>query len=193
MSIDFSGGRDEESYNGVNEAALRFELLQIPGIRDVVFERQAGTFLCYVYAITPAVAASVLQNVQDRINDRVAFPLTGTAVAPDLVGISLAATLTLTPAAGNDAGAQAISQATAAAEDYINNLTIGDFLVINEIADRIRNASDQILDVGQPNRPLDEIYIWRSRLDGTRYSRSLIANYEPAAGERVMVEDRTGP
>lgn len=49
------GGRDAEdddsyryrirlklqSQNGANEAALRFQILQIPGIQDVVFERAA--------------------------------------------------------------------------------------------------------------------------------------------------------
>lgn len=103
------GGRDEEddeSYRyrmhlalisrpGSNEAALRFELLQVPGIQDVVFDRKAGTFTCYVYAITPVASASVIQMVQDAINSKVAFPVTGIAVNPDLIGITLATTLTL--------------------------------------------------------------------------------------------------
>ena len=37
-----------QSAAGANEAALRFELLQIPGIQDLVFERQAGAFIVYV-------------------------------------------------------------------------------------------------------------------------------------------------
>src|SRR5207253_9685462 len=53
------GGRDAESDDdyrsrlsrkvqssaAANEAALRLELLEIPGIQDVVFERQAGAFI----------------------------------------------------------------------------------------------------------------------------------------------------
>src|ERR1019366_1195806 len=64
------GGRDEESddnyryriqqkpqgRNGANEAALRFNLLQVPGIQDIVFTRLAGTFNCYVYGIAPTPA-----------------------------------------------------------------------------------------------------------------------------------------
>src|SRR6266571_7397142 len=34
-----------------------------------------------------------LQNVQDSLNDKAAYPLTGLAVAPDLVGISLSTTV----------------------------------------------------------------------------------------------------
>ena len=107
------GGRDEETddnyrfriqqklqgRNGANEAALRFELLQVPGIQDVVFSRQAGTFDCYVYGIATQTAPSLLDAVQQTINDHVAFPLTGNALAPDLVGFSL--TTTLLVSAGN--------------------------------------------------------------------------------------------
>jgi len=97
------GGRDAESDDdyrfrlnlkiqsraGANEAALRLELLEIPGIQDVVFERQAGAFIVYVYGISPNVSPGLLQNVQDSLDDKAAYPLTGLAVAPDLVGISL--------------------------------------------------------------------------------------------------------
>jgi hypothetical protein len=103
------GGRDEEddesyrfriyqkirSRSGANEAALRFELLQIPGIQDIAFTGHAGGFTAYVYSITPQVAASLIDTVQARVNAIAAFPITGTAVAPDLVGISLSSTLLL--------------------------------------------------------------------------------------------------
>ncbi|PYQ09881.1 MAG: hypothetical protein DMH00_12285, partial [Acidobacteria bacterium] len=101
------GGRDAESDDdyrfrlnlkiqsraGANEAALRLELLEIPGIQDVVFERQAGAFIVYVYGISPNVSPGLLQNVQDSLNDKAAYPLAGLAVAPDLVGISLSTTV----------------------------------------------------------------------------------------------------
>jgi len=101
------GGRDAESDDdyrfrlnlkiqsraGANEAALRLELLEIPGIQDVVFERQAGAFIVYVYGISPNVSPGLLQNVQDSLNDKAAYPLTGLAIAPDLVGISLSTTV----------------------------------------------------------------------------------------------------
>jgi uncharacterized phage protein gp47/JayE len=98
-----TGGRDEEtddnlryriqlkiqSQSGANEAALRFELLQVPGIQDFVFDRHAGTFDVYVFGISPSISASLLDLIQQKIDRKVAFPLTGNALAPDLVGISL--------------------------------------------------------------------------------------------------------
>ena len=88
-----------QGQNGANEAALRFQILLIPGIQDVAFEPAAGTFTCYVYGIASDGSAALLQSVQTAINNTVAFPLTGIAVAPDLVGISLTTTLTLTASA----------------------------------------------------------------------------------------------
>lgn len=88
-----------QGQNGANEAALRVQILQIPGMEDVVFAPAAGTFTCYVYGIASDGSAALLQNVQTAINNTVAFPLTGIAMAPDLVGISLTTTITLTASA----------------------------------------------------------------------------------------------
>ncbi len=198
------GGRDEEddesyryriylhirSASGTNETALRFALLQVPGIQDIVFERRAGTFLVYVYGITPAASSSLIANVQQVIDDQAAYPITGVAVSPDLVGISLVTTLRLntTPTLVEQDTILAAARNEAAL--YINNLGVGEPLIINEIADRIRNSDARILDIGEPNRQLPEIFIWRSRSDATRYSRFLVGNYQPQSGERIMVEDR---
>lgn len=200
------GGRDEEdddsyryrihlklvSPSGSNENALRFALLRLPGIQDVVFDRKSGTFSCYIYAVTPVAAASLLSMAQDTLDQTVAFPLTGTALNPDLVGVTLATTIALVAGSSQTDRDTAASQTSAAAQDYINNLRVGQPLIINDIAATIRNASPKILDVGQPNRQIEEIYIWRSRADASRYSRSLIANYSPRLGERIAVEDRVG-
>jgi len=82
----------------------------------------------------------LLQSVQDQINDKAAYPLTGLAVAPDLVGISLSTTVEFKAGTSVDEKNLALSSAAAAAENYVNNLAVGQTLVVNEIADRIRNA-----------------------------------------------------
>ena len=98
---------------GAAEADLRLAILNVPGIQDIVFERQAGTYTCFVYGISPAVPPSLLQMVQAQINATTAWPLTGTAVSPDLIGISLATTITFvngaTPAEQQTAIANAVS------------------------------------------------------------------------------------
>ena len=108
------------------------------------------------------------------------------------MGISLVTTLSMSAGASTTDQDMVIGEAVAAAQDYIDNLGVGQQLVSNEIADRIRNADARILDVGQPNKQIPEIFIWRSRDDGTRYSRFLLGNYTPAVGERVVVEVHDG-
>jgi len=108
-----------QSSAGANEAALRFALLQIPGIQDLVFERQAGAFIVYVYGISPNVSPGLLQNVQNAINDKAAYPLTGLAVAPDLVGISLATTVEFKTGTSVDEKNLALEAAAAAVENCV--------------------------------------------------------------------------
>lgn len=182
-----------QSAGGAAQSDIRAAVLQIPGIQDVVFSPLAGTYLLYVYGISPAVPPSLLSLVQTAINLNTAYPLTGTALVPDLVGISLSTTLTLISGLSTVDQAIVVTNAQQAAANYINNLQIGQELVINQIADLILSADSRILDVGDPDKPLQEVFIWRSRTDGTRYSRFLINNYIPALGERIVVEALTTP
>jgi uncharacterized phage protein gp47/JayE len=200
------GGRDEEtddnyryriqlqlaSQSGANEAAIRFEILQVPGIQDIVFEAHAGTFDVYVYGIATQISANLLDAVQQKISTKVAFPLTGNALSPDLVGVSLSTTVSLGSSVSVTDQSIILANAANAAQDYINNLGIGNPLVINQIATVMRNADSRIIDIGQPNRQILQILIWRSRTDGTRYSRYLLGNYTPAYGERIVVEVHDG-
>ena len=101
------GGRDREddepyryriqlslsSQTGCSEPDIRSELLKIPGIQDVVFERLSGTYNVYVYGISPDLPQSLIDMVQSVVDRLTAYPLTGTALAPDRVGISLATTV----------------------------------------------------------------------------------------------------
>ena len=173
---------------GANQAALQFAILKIPGVQNVVFEPQAGTFTCYVYGIAPQVPASLLQLVQAAISSSAAFPLTGLAVAPNLVGISLQTTVTFISGVSSADQASILQSAVAAAQNYINNLAVGAPMVINQLAAQIIDADSRILDIGTPDDPIQSIFIWRSRADGTRYSRFLVADYTPALGERIVTE-----
>jgi hypothetical protein len=81
---------------------------------------------------------------------------------PDLVGISLATTITLKAGATTTDQQTAISNATSAVQNYINNLAIGQPLIINDIADQILNSSSLIVDVGQPGNRLAMSIICRN-------------------------------
>jgi uncharacterized phage protein gp47/JayE len=172
-----------QSPSGANDAALRFAILQIPGVQDVVFETRSGLVYAYVYSVVPQPAASLLSNVQQVINSTIAYPGIGLAVAPDLVGVSLSTTLTLQKNVSLAEQSNILIAATSAAQNYIDNLAIGEPLIVNEIGVQIFQSDARILDVGQPNNEIPELLVWRSRSDGTRYSRYLLGNYP--AGRRT--------
>lgn len=177
-----------QSSGGNGEIDIRSSLLQIPGIQDIAFAPLAGTYQVYVYGVSPVVAPSLLSLVQTALNSNTAYPLTGLALAPDLVGISLVTTLILQSGLSTSDQSSIISTAIQAVANYINNLAVGQEFVINKAADQIMSSDSRIIDIGSPDRPLQQIFIWRSRLDDSRYSEYLINNYIPATGERILVE-----
>jgi uncharacterized phage protein gp47/JayE len=196
------GGRDAESdadyayrinlklqtNSGAAETDLQLAILGVPGIQNIVFERLSGTFNAYIYAISPVIPPSLLLTVQNLMDNIVSYPLVGLAVAPDLIGISLETTINFASGTSTSDQSAITANAVAAAVNYINNLSVGASLVINTLASVIASADSRIVDIGQPDQPLEAIFVWRSRSDGTRYSRSLIANYTPATGERIIAE-----
>lgn len=196
------GGRDDEdddSYryrihlklqarNGVNESAIRLVLLSLPGVQDVVFSPLAGSFWVYLFGVSPQVPASLLQLAQQAVNETVTFPIQGTVLTPDLVGISLSTTLSLARGTSPSDSSVIVANAQNAAANFLNNLSTNQDLIINAVAAAIRNSDPRITDVGGPDREIQNIFIWRSRSDGTRYSRFLVNNYTPALGERILVE-----
>jgi hypothetical protein len=196
------GGRDVESdtdyqyrihlkltaQNGINEAAVRYQLLQLPGIQDVAFSSSAGNFLAYLYGISPVIPPSLIQLANTTLTNTVAFPIQGTALSPDLVGISLSTTVSFVSGVAAADQTAALSAAASAAANYINNLGIGAMLVINQLAAQILASDSRIQDIGQPDDEILSIFVWRARADGSRYSRYLVANYTPQLGERIVVE-----
>lgn len=135
------GGRDAEtdddfryriylkltSQSGINETALRYQLLQLPGIQDVVFVTSAGSFMVYLYAISPVVPPSLLQLANSTLATTVAFPIQASALSPDLVGISLSTTISFVSGTAPADQVVVLSAATARrAANYINNLAIFD-------------------------------------------------------------------
>ena len=71
--------------------------------------------------MTATPAASLLANVQQMLDQYTAFPLIGTALAPDLVGISLATMLKLTAGTASDEQSLIVSRTRQAAASATPN------------------------------------------------------------------------
>lgn len=178
-----------QSTGGSQQTDIEAACLQVTGVQQVTFVPLAGSFLCYVYGISPTVGANLLQQVQDAINGTVAYPNSGLAIAPDLVGISLATTANFTAKTSSSNKTSVLQAAASAVQSYIDNLPLETTFVINQAANQILSSDASLLDIGQPNKPINSIYIWRARADGTRYSRVLVGDYQVQRGERLVVEN----
>lgn len=195
-------GRDEEdddsyryrirlkltSPSSVTENGIRFALLQLPGVQDIVFKPEPGRVTCYLYSIAVYPDPGLLDQAQSVLDEHLAFPLHGRVVAPEVVGISLHTTIRVSGSVTAAEKDVIVGNAVSAVREYVNNLGIRETLYINRIAEVILNADPRIVDIGAPNRQIQGIYIWRSRTNGQRYSRTLLGNYAPQFGERVAIE-----
>jgi hypothetical protein len=100
------------------------------------------------------------------------------------VGISLKTTLhfnALTTLVQQEA---AIEMAVNTVKDEIIRTQVDERLRINDLWLMVRfNCQDVVIDVGEPNRPFEEVLLWR---DGK--PEPLIGNYLVQTGERLIIE-----
>jgi hypothetical protein len=123
----------------------------------VVFSPYAGGFYVYLYGVSPVIPPSLLQLANQTIASTAAFPIQGTALTPDLVGISLETTLSFASGVTQADQAAILSTATAAAANSINNLSVNSPLLVNQLASAILTSNSRIQDIGDPNEEGKEV------------------------------------
>lgn len=175
-----------------NLVAIRLAALSVPGVSDIKiseFRSGMGTFDVIVYGISPIVSSSLLQLVQNQIDRYQAAGTRGIAVQPRLVGVSLKIRLTFADkaiASDKNSASQLVKNAI---REYILNLEAEQEFIINDLVGLILTAHPLITDVGSPNKPIDEIFLWKPSYDGiNRFSRKLISNYLIKDDEELVVE-----
>jgi uncharacterized phage protein gp47/JayE len=177
---------------GANQTAVRLAALNVPGVADIVllpFSRGLSTFDVIVKSVAANTPASLISAVQSAVNDVIAEGVLATVRAPVLVGTSMIIKLKATEALTDSEQDGIIEGVQRSLTDYVNNLDIGEDLIVNEIVQRTMEVSDKIKDMGIPSKPIDRLYIYKpSRLEDSRVRSELLTNYEPATDERVIIE-----
>jgi len=175
-----------------NFTSVRLAALSVPGVADLVFEKFArglGTFDIAVKSVAPSATAGLIAAVQEAVDQVAGYGIMAIVKAPEEVGVSMSMTLVLTQAVTDDIASDIISNVQQSVTEYVNNLDIGEDLVINEIVQRVMETDDRIKDMGVPGKPLDSIYIYKNtRLKDNKNRYELTANYVPEVDERVIVE-----
>ena len=133
-----------------NEAAIRIAALSVPGVSDVFirnFDNGIGTFTAYIISETPIVSSGVLAAAQEAINQVVAAGIRGIAAVPVYEAVHLEMVVHFEPntSAGNKDSI--INNANSAVVDYINNLNLGEDLIVNQLINVVLNISDDVSNV----------------------------------------------
>lgn len=179
-----------------NLVAVRLAVLQVPGVADLVvesFPRGLGTFDVTIKSVSPVVPAGLISAVEEAIEKVAALGVLPLVKAPVEVGVSMTMTLRLTKVLGGDEKDMIISNVQDNVANYINNLDIGEELVVNEIVQRVMETDTRIKDMGVANKPISTIFIYRpSLLESGKVREELLGNYVAAVDERVIVETGEG-
>jgi uncharacterized phage protein gp47/JayE len=161
LNCERSLGEDDDTYRarivnqvyvvaGANLTALRLKALSVDGVKDVIFKEYshgAGSFSCYVITDDAEASRTILNAVESVINDTKAYGVYGEVKTPVLIPVQLMVRLVFSSDAGSAERATIRSNTVKSVQDYINSLSLGDTLIINELTQRIMDVSEKIKDI----------------------------------------------
>lgn len=180
------------SSESANQTALLLAALSVPGVANVLMQNRAtgiGTFKIFIKSITPNVSQNLIDQVQANIDKVTAEGVRGLADRPTETGISFIISIQYRNGIGDDEKDSIEVQIRSAINDYVNNLDIGEEFILNEVTERILSVSPNIKDIGQPNKPIDQIFVYKeTKLRDNKIRQELFDNYTPTLVERVIIE-----
>ena len=132
-----------------NETSIRLAALSVPGVANVViqpFARGIGTYDIIVIPTNGIATAQMISSVQSAINTVQAFGITGTAIAPTIVPVSISLTLSFAPGTTDLRKSNVTADVQTAIENYIVNIPIGGVFVLDSLTATIMNVDPSISD-----------------------------------------------
>lgn len=138
-----------------NAIAIRLQCLSIEGVRDIVikeFTHGTGSFSVYVIPQNSQDIDTIVPMVQNVLNQHCALGVRAIAVAPKMIPVSLHIKLIYKANLINVA-----EDVRRQIEYYIEDLSVGEEIVINEIIQRVMDTSDSIKDVQLSSFTIDGV------------------------------------
>ena len=182
-----------------NSTAIRMACLSVPGVADVEimpFFRGVGTFDVLVKATTPSVSETLLSNVRQALYFVIAQGVSFNVRRPKETGVSLSLNITLRSPVSASVESNLRIAIQRALFNYIDNLDIGEELIINEIVQRVMEVDENIKTMGTAGKPIQELVLYKkeSDLSVNRIPKTLFSlgnaptDYAPASDEKLLVE-----
>ena len=136
---------------GANITAVRLAALSVPGVKDVIFREYthgAGSFTCYVIpseGVQPS--QTVLEQVEAAINETKAYGVYAEVRGPVLIPLDIKVRLIFDSGTGASEKTSIRQSVAREVQKYINELELGDTLIINELIQRMMDVSTRIQNV----------------------------------------------
>lgn len=175
-----------------NLIAIRLAALSLPGVstvKTIPFFNGIGTAKVIIQATTPTVPDYLLEVVRVAVGQVQAFATYMYVTKPQETGVQVEVNVKFRPETPQNEITNAQVAIGEALTDYINNLDIGEALIINEMVQRVMEVSDFVLDIGTPSKPFESIYVYKfSKVSGSKAKKLINTNYIPSEDEKLIVE-----
>lgn len=188
--------KEKISAEAGNETAIRLGILMVPGVADVVripYARGVGTTDWLIKSISPVAPESLILAVQTVV-DSIQSTGTGNIVrSPNIVGLEMSFPLKYKGTLQDRDKDKIKAEVRKKISDYVNNLNIGENLIIDQIVRIVLNSSDQIESMGDPNSSgnFSKLYVHkRSGYSNSITRKSLVGDYKAKKYERVILEPK---
>ena len=186
------------SAEAANFSAIRIACLSVAGVADVEilpFYRGIGTFDVLVKSVAPSVSNTLLQNVRRNLYFAIAQGVSFNVRKPIETGVSMKMDIYLKEEISDTLKASLIEAVKEIVFNYVDNLDIGEELIITEIVQRVMAIDDNIKRLGNTSssggiKPIRELKIHKkSTLNGQNViPQELISDYAPAVDEKLLIE-----
>lgn len=188
----FRISRSALASEAANQTSILLAALSVPGVANVLMQNRAtgiGTFKVLIKSVTPSVQQNLIDQVQANIDQVTAEGIRGIADKPNETGMSFNISLSYRNGIGDDEKLSIDQQVEQAITDYVNNLDIGEEFIVNELVQRVLTVSPNIKDMGQPNKPVDQLFLYKeTKLRDNKIRQQLFDNYTPTLVERIIIE-----
>jgi hypothetical protein len=147
---------------------------------DVVilpFYMGVGTFHVLCKATTPTVPDSLIASVREKLYFAKAVGVSFNVRAPKETGISMEMDITLFRPVNSTEEKLIQNNIQQIVMNYLDNLDIGEGIIINELVQRVMGASENIKNIGSAGRPINKIIRWdEMATDPTNRISSIVFN-----------------
>jgi uncharacterized phage protein gp47/JayE len=175
-----------------NETAIRLAALSTPGVADVLIQRYyrgLSTFGVIIKSVLPTVSNNLIDNVTSNIYLVQALGDVAFIRKPKETGLELELTIHYRAHLNTDELTQLEENITEFLTENVNSLDIGESLMLNPLVSGIFALDSNIINIGQPNKPIDAAFIYKqSRLQDNKIRQKLLQDYSPVSDERVIIE-----